>query len=244
MSANNRKIRLHVAGLLAPGQPVSLRPEQVHYLHAVLRMQAGDMVHVFNGSDGEWRAELTALDRRGGRAECRDMTQPQGAPPDLWLCFSPLKRQRTDFLVEKAVEMGVAQLMPLQMARTNAERIKPEKQALHAMEAAEQCGATWVPPLLPLQGLGAFLDAFPDDRVLICADERGSAPPLPQALPAKAARAAILIGPEGGFSEAEFDRLGAMKQVVRAGLGPRVLRAETAAVAALALWQSARGDWR
>ena len=170
-----------------------------------------------------------------------------GCPPDLWLLFAPIKKARTDFIVEKAAELGAARILPVQTDFTNAERIRRDRLQAHAVEAAEQCGGTFVPPVEDLQPLGKLLDAWPEDRSLIFCDETltNSASSLsknasgPGAEPPKAA---ILIGPEGGFSKGERRRLRTMATSI--SLGPRILRADTAAVAAMTLWQSTMGDWQ
>ena len=170
------------------------------------------------------------------------MQAPQVSPPDLWLVFAPLKKARLDMLVEKAVELGVARLLPVLTDRTNAERLRPDKMAAHVIEAAEQCGATHVPALAEPVKLAGLLDRWDTGRALVWCDEglarAGGGGPLPPA------PAAILIGPEGGFSPPERTRLAALPFAHPVRLGPRILRAETAALAALVLWQQAQGDWQ
>ena len=218
-----------------------LLPEQAHYLFGVMRQVVGDAVALFNGRDGEWRARVAAVTKRGGLLACEELTAPQSDPPDLWLVFAPIKKARTDFIVEKAVELGAARILPVQTDHTNAERIRQDRLQAHAVEAAEQCGATAVPEVAALQPLSKLLDGWDPARRLIWADEgavgRGAG------LPATPAPAAILIGPEGGFSPAERARLTGLPFVTPVALGPRILRADTAAVAALTLWQAASGDW-
>ena len=236
------KTRLYVDQPLAEGNHVSLTREQAHYLFGVMRMTVGGAIALFNGRDGEWRAEIIEAGKRGGTLECSAHRKALHLPPDLWLCFAPIKKTRTDFIVEKSVEMGAAKLCPVQTEFTNSERIKQERLQAHALEAAEQCGATYVPEVSALQKLGALLDRWPAERQLMFCDETelGAATSL-----ATATRGpwAILIGPEGGFSPTERKRLHAMKQAHVVSLGPRILRADTAAVAALTLWQTALGDW-
>ena len=226
-----------------------LTEPQAHYLFGVMRLAAGAVVSLFNGTDGEWRARVLRAAKRGGDLTCEAQTAPQIDPPDLWLMFAPLKKARTDFIVEKAVELGAARIMPVQTEFTSSDRIRPDKQQLHAIEAAEQCGATFVPPVAELAPLARLLSAWDPRRRILWADE-SLAGPGAATLSALAAQAqgpgpwAILIGPEGGFSPAEVARLRAAPFVVPVSLGPRILRAETAALAALVLWQSALGDWR
>lgn len=239
------KIRLFVEGDLGPGAEVALTPDQAHYLFTVMRAGRGAHVAVFNGRDGEWLAEVTHAARRAGTLACRAPGQPQRVPPDLWLVFAPIKKARTDFIVEKATEMGCARIQPVFTRLTNAERLRPERLRAHAVEAAEQCGETYVPEIAEPLRLGPLLDVWDPARRLMFCDESREACPAAEAL-AEAGPGpwAILIGPEGGFAPEEAARLRAMPHVLPVTLGPRVLRADTAAVAAVALWQSTLGDWR
>lgn len=207
-----------------------------------MRLTAGDSLFVFNGIDGEFRARVAKADRRGGVLEAVEQTAALRLPPDLWLVFAPLKKARTDYIVEKAAELGVARILPVQTRLTNAERIRQDRLQAHAVEAAEQCGGTFVPVVEDLQSFQGLLDRWPTGRRLLWADETlaGVARPLP---PRDGMPTAIVIGPEGGFSEDEQARLRALPHVWPMSLGPRILRADTAAVAALALWQAACGDW-
>ncbi|RYH07289.1 16S rRNA (uracil(1498)-N(3))-methyltransferase [Tropicimonas sp. IMCC6043] len=239
------KVRLFVEQSLAPGQSVLLSREQAHYLFGVMRLGAGEEVLVFDGRSGEYRAEVAEAGKRGGVLLCREQTRPLQTPPDLWLLFAPIKKARTDFIVEKATEMGAARICPVQTAFTNAERIRRDRLQAHAVEAAEQCGGTFVPEVAELQRLDRLLDGWPADRRLMFCDEAlsGAGATLAQAAGDAPGPWAILIGPEGGFSDSERTRLRDMERAVAVSLGPRILRADTAAVAALALWQSALGDW-
>ena len=236
------KVRLFVDQPLGPGQSVVLTREQAHYLFGVMRLGLGDAVAVFNGHDGEFRAEVAEAGKRGGELVCSDQTLTQSNPPDLWLIFAPIKKARTDFIVEKAVEMGAARIMPVQTAFTNSERIRQDRLQAHAVEAAEQCRATFVPEVAELQKLDRVLSNWLPDRHLMFCDEAraGEVADLPN-LPGPWA---ILIGPEGGFSESERSRLSGMDTAHPVALGPRVLRADTAAVAALTVWQQTLGDWK
>jgi 16S rRNA (uracil1498-N3)-methyltransferase len=235
-------IRLHVDHPLAAGQAVPLSMDQAHYLTGVMRLAVGAEVLLFNGRDGEWRASLTTAGKRGAIATCEAMTRPLVLPPDLWLLFAPIKKARTDFIVEKAVELGVARILPVQTRHTNSERIRQDRLQAHAVEAAEQCGATYVPEVADLQPLDRVLRDWPDGRRLYWCDE--TAIGQPATFSATTGPAAILIGPEGGFSTEEAARLRARPGVTPLSLGPRILRADTAAVAAITLWQAACGDWR
>ncbi len=236
------KIRLYVDQPLAAGQPVAVDADQANYLFNVMRLAPGAAVALFNGRDGEWRAVVEQAGKRAGILRCDQQTAPLRLPPDLWLIFAPIKKARTDFIVEKAVELGAARVIPVQTRHTNSERIRQDRLQAHAREAAEQCGATFVPEVADLHHLDKLLAAWPKDRKLLWCDEAmaGEAPALTGA---RGQPWAILIGPEGGFSAEEQKRLRALPQVVPLALGPRILRADTAAVAALTLWQAALGDW-
>ncbi|OJY32210.1 MULTISPECIES: 16S rRNA (uracil(1498)-N(3))-methyltransferase [Gemmobacter] len=237
------KIRLYVDHPLAGGQSVPLTEDQARYLFAVMRLQPGALVLLFNGRDGEWLAEVAEAGKRGGRLVCQSQTRRLQAPPDLWLVFAPVKKARTDFIVEKAVELGVARILPVQTHFTNSERLRADRQQAHAVEAAEQCGATFVPEVAELQPLDRLLAGWPAGRRILWCNEAKAG--VATALAGQPAGPwAILIGPEGGFSDRERAKLAALPQVVEASLGPRILRAETAALAALTLWQSALGDWK
>jgi 16S rRNA (uracil1498-N3)-methyltransferase len=236
------KIRLHVDHPLGNGQAVPLSEGQAHYLTGVMRQAVGDPVLLFNGRDGEWLASLAAVGKRGAIATCERRTKPLVLPPDLWLLFAPIKKARTDFIVEKAVELGVRRILPVQTKHTNSERIRQDRLQAHALEAAEQCGATFVPEVADLVPLDRVLTGWPEERRLYWCDEAAAGQPA--TLPALDDPAAILIGPEGGFSTEEAQRLRARPGVTPLSLGPRILRADTAAVAAITLWQAASGDWR
>lgn len=237
------KIRLYVDQPLAEGNRIELAREQAHYLFGVMRQSLGASVALFNGQDGEWSATVVQAGKRAGVLECVQQSAPQQNPPDLWLMFAPIKKARTDFIVEKAVEMGAAKLIPVQTEFTNSERVRQDRLQAHAVEAAEQCGATFVPEVTGLQKLGDVLGAWPKDRRLLYCDEAAAGGS--SALEGEGSGAwAILIGPEGGFSEKERKGLLAFEQTRRIALGPRILRADTAAVAALTLWQANLGDWQ
>lgn len=236
------KVRLYVDQPLGAGQAVALGAEAANYLFNVMRLGKGAAVALFNGRDGEWRAEVAEAGKRQGIALCQTQTAPQVMPPDLWLMFVPVKKERTAFIVEKAVELGVARLQPVATRHMNSERWRVDKQTAHAIEAAEQCGATFVPTVEELQPLDRILAQWPAGRALFWADETLAAAKAAQ-ITIVAGPAAILIGPEGGFSEDEKTRLRALPFVRPLSLGPRILRAETAALAAMVLWQSAVGDW-
>ncbi|MXY35148.1 MAG: 16S rRNA (uracil(1498)-N(3))-methyltransferase [Boseongicola sp. SB0664_bin_43] len=236
------KVRTYVEHALGEGQSIALTRDQARYLFSVMRLAVGDLVAVFNGRDGEWEAEVVNAGKRGGTLKCRVQSAAQRNSPDLWLLFAPIKKARTDFIVEKAAEMGAARIMPVRTEFTAAERIRRGRLQAHAIEAAKQCGGTSVARVEEMSALTRVLEAWPDDRKLMFCDEalagKGAA------LPGASGPWAILIGPEGGFSGAERRMIGAMPQAVPVSLGPRVLRADTAAVAAMTLWQSTLGDWK
>jgi len=236
------KVRLFVEHPLGAGQPVPLTREQAHYLFSVMRMATGGEILLFNGRDGEWRADITEAGKKAGTAVCDTQTRAQTLPPDLWLLFAPIKKARTDFIVEKAVELGVRRILPVQTRFTNSERIRQDRLQAHALEAAEQCGALFVPEVAELVRLDRLLADWPEERGLLFCDE-AEAGSRAAALAGAPAPAAVLIGPEGGFSDDERTRLGGMSQTRVIALGPRILRADTAAVAALTLWQTQSGDW-
>ncbi|SFR14876.1 16S rRNA (uracil(1498)-N(3))-methyltransferase [Poseidonocella sedimentorum] len=237
------KVRLYVSQDLAAGQTLALGADQARYLVAVMRLGVGARIALFNGRDGEWLAELTEAGKRGAAARCVAQTAPLAMPPDLWLLFAPIKKARTDFIVEKAAEMGARRIVPVQTDYTNSERIRQDRLQAHAVEAAEQCGGTFVPEVTGLEKLVRLLDDWPEGRKLMFCDETrvGEAVGLADAAPGPWA---ILIGPEGGFSPPERARLEAAPFAHVVSLGPRILRADTAAVAAMTLWQMALGDWR
>ena len=242
------KVRLYVDQGLAAGQAVALNANQANYLFNVMRLARGAVLLLFNGRDGEWRASVAEAGKRGGMLICDAQTAALRLPPDLWLIFAPIKKARTDFIVEKAVELGAARIMPVQTRHTNSERIRQDRLQAHAVEAAEQCGATFVPEVADLIPLERLLTDFPADRKLLWCDEAMAGQPADKlggiAHPTRPSGPwAILIGPEGGFSHDEQTRLRSLPQVVPLWLGPHILRADTAAVAALTLWQATLGDW-
>ncbi|MFH5772954.1 16S rRNA (uracil(1498)-N(3))-methyltransferase [Paracoccus broussonetiae] len=236
------KIRLFIDHPLTLGQGIALGSDQAHYLSSVMRQGVGDEVLLFNGRDGEWLARIERLAKRNGDLVAVRQTAPQMDPPDLWLVFAPIKKARTDFIVEKAAEMGASRILPVQTEHTNSERIRQDRLQAHAVEAAEQCGGTFVPEVTDLLALSRLLDGWDATRRILWADEALVGPAATLA-GLKRGPWAILIGPEGGWSESERARLSAMDCVTRISLGPRILRADTAAVASLALWQAELGDW-
>lgn len=221
---------------------VPLDRDQAHYLFSVMRLPVGTVLSLINSRDGEWDAEVVETGKRGGVLQCQAQTKLMQMPPDLWLLFAPIRKERTAFIVEKATELGVSKIVPIQTEYTqSANRLRRDKVQAHVIEAAEQCGGTFVPEVADLQKLGALLDGWESTRKLLFCDEAlvGPADTFAQLDPGPWA---IVIGPEGGFSPAERARLQGMATSV--SLGPRILRADTAVVAAITLWQAALGDWR
>ena len=236
------KIRLFVDHVLQNGQSIPLTRDQTHYLFGVMRLLQGDHIALFNGYNGEWRAIIEQAQKKKGQLLCLEQTEVQMNPPDLWLIFAPVKKARTDFIVEKAVELGAAKILPVQTEFTNSERIRQDRLQAHATEAAEQCGSTFVPEVCKLVRLYQLLADWPQERQLLFCDETKTGQSTTLAT-RQGDKWAILIGPEGGFSQNEREYIANMKNSHSISLGPRILRADTAAVAALTLWQSRLGDW-
>jgi 16S rRNA (uracil1498-N3)-methyltransferase len=246
-----RSPRLFVEASLAQGETVTLEAAQANYLATVLRLKAGAGVLVFNGRDGEWRAELAAPAKKKAALSLVERTREQTPAGDLHYLFSPLKHARLDYMVQKAVEMGVSRLAPIMMRHTQAERVNLDRMRANAIEAAEQCGVLNIPNVAEPVKFDSLARGWKAERLLVFCDEEadvkdpvaalasarggGIAGPLP---------VSVLIGPEGGFAEAERNALLKLPNVVRLALGPRILRADTAAVAALSLVQAVLGDWR
>jgi 16S rRNA (uracil1498-N3)-methyltransferase len=241
-----RKIRLFVEGDLGAGARIVPSDEQSHYLLRVMRAKTGDRLRLFNGRDGEWRARTADVTRRACTLVCEAQVQPQGDVPDLWLAFAPIKRTPADYVTQKATELGVTRLQPVITHRTVARRVNTDRVRANAIEAAEQSGRLSVPTIAAPLALDALLTTWPSDRRLIFCDEAGDAPPILEAFTKDRGRgpAGILTGPEGGFDAAERKLIRAHPCVVPVTLGPRIMRADTAALAALAVWQAACGDWR
>jgi 16S rRNA (uracil1498-N3)-methyltransferase len=237
--------RLFVTAKLEPGATVALGKDQAHYLRNVLRLKQGDNLLVFNGRDGEWWAELGAAGKKEAQVRLDHQTRPQEDGPDLHYLFAPLKRARLDYMVQKATELGASALRPVITRHTVAERVKSERLIANAIEAAEQCGILRVPEIMEPEKLSKLLDRWDEGRRLIFADEQAPhVSPLEALATLAPGPLAVLIGPEGGFEREERAALLAKPFVLPISLGPRVMRADTAAVAALALVNAALGDWR
>jgi 16S rRNA (uracil1498-N3)-methyltransferase len=246
-----RSPRLFVEAPLAPGAVVTLGAPQANYLVNVLRLKAGDTVLLFNGRDGEWRAELSAPRKKAVALTVGERSRAQTAAGDLDYLFSPLKHARLDYMVQKAVEMGVSRLQPVIMRHTQAERVNLARMRANAIEAAEQCGVLSIPEIAEPRKLDALVRAWKADRLLVFCDEEAEVrDPVAALSSARSGGIAgrlpvsVLIGPEGGFADNERAALLKLPNVVRLALGPRILRADTAAIAALALVQTVLGDWR
>jgi 16S rRNA (uracil1498-N3)-methyltransferase len=236
-------IRLYVTDDLTAGQAIVLPEGQAHYLRHVMRLAGGDQVLAFNGRDGEWRARLEAVGKRGAALALEARTRAQTLGPDLDLVVALVKRARLETIVEKAAELGARRVRLAITERTNAERTNAQRLSAIAAEAAEQTGRLDAPQVVPPEKLDRLLADWPADRPLMFCDEAGEAPPALEALAGQSGGPwAILIGPEGGFSPAERARIRGLPQAVPVSLGPRILRADTAAISALTLWQAALGD--
>lgn len=240
------RARLFIEGDLASGASVECGRDQAHYLCHVLRLDPGAGVALFNGRDGEWLAHIDRIGKKSADLMVGRRLRPQAPEPDLWLVFAPVKRAPLDFLVRKATELGVSALLPAMTRRSVVERVRRERMEANAIEAAEQCERLTVPRVDHARPLSRILDDWPAARhILLCA-EAGDATPINDLLQQadRGAPWAILIGPEGGFDQTELDVLNKLPNVDAVGLGPRILRADTAALAALACWQAVLGDWR
>jgi len=237
------KVRLYVTAPLGGDATVTPDEGQAHYLLHVMRAKAGDRVCLFNGRDGEWLAELAEVKKRAVTLRCLKQTAAQAGVPDLWLAFAPIKKTPSDYLVQKAVELGVRALLPVFTRRTIVTRINRERMTANAVEAAEQSARLDVPAVRDGVSLDRLLADWPKERRLYFCDEGGDAVPLADAARGHTGPAAILTGPEGGFDPAERAALRERAFVTPVTLGPRILRADTAALAALAIWQSVAGDW-
>jgi len=239
------RVRLFVADTLSQGVSFLLSPPQFHYLLRVMRAGIGDAVGVFNGRDGEWRARIARITRRDCELVCEVRTVPQNTVPDLWLVFAPIKRTPADYVTQKATELGVRELHPVFTRRTISRRVNTERMRANAVEAAEQSGRLSVPEIHEPVDLVKLLGAWPKKRRLVFCDEGGDALPIAEALAREPQHEswAILTGPEGGFDEDERALIRKTAFALPVSLGPRIMRADTAALAALSVWQAIKGDW-
>jgi 16S rRNA (uracil1498-N3)-methyltransferase len=239
-------IRLFIDADLAAGAAVALGADHAHYLRNVMRVKTGERILLFNGRDGEWQAALGDLGKKGGVASVLAQNREQNDSPDLWLLFAPIKRARIDFTAQKASELGVSALWPVMTDYTNVSRVNTDRLRANAVEAAEQCARLDVPDVFDPASLRDVLGSWPVDRKILLCDESRTNTSMVDTLAGQSADMpwAVLVGPEGGFSPEELDLLHSRDHVVSVGLGDRLLRADTAAVAALACWQAILGDWR
>jgi 16S rRNA (uracil1498-N3)-methyltransferase len=235
--------RLFVETVLSDGLELPVAGSQAHYLISVMRMKVGAPVKLFDNATGEWLAEVAMIGKRDLILRVTGHLRPREEAPDIWLLAAPIKKARIDLVAEKACELGVARYQPVLTRRTVIERLNLERLRSHMVEAAEQCGRTSLPELAEAVKLPALLKSWPSDRTLFFADESGGVPFAGVAGSYKGP-AAILIGPEGGFADEERAMIRALPQAVPISLGPRILRAETAAIAALSIWMGSAGDWR
>ena len=239
--------RLFIDAPFRAGARIALDRGQANYLLNVLRLRAGESVLVFNGKDGEWRAEVAVEGRKAADLACVERTREQTTAPDLIYAFAPLKHARLDYMVQKAVEMGAGVLQPVLTQRTQSSRVNLERMRSNTVEAAEQCGIISLPAVREEVDLGVFLKTLEKDRLLVFCDEDAPVFNPIDALAKlgnKGAKLAVVVGPEGGFTNQERALVAAHETCVRVSLGPRILRADTAAVAALAIVQAVLGDWR
>ena len=240
-------IRLYVGAPLAAGGTVPLSAEQSHYLNHVMRASAGAAVKLFNGRDGEWLATVESLGKKGGVVTVGAQSRRQRPEPDLWLCFAPIKKARIDFVAQKASEMGVSALQPVMTRYTQVARVNAARLRANAVEAAEQCARLTVPAVFPPRKLDDLIGDWPADRQILLLDETQTGLPIVDTLRRRGDTRgrpwAVFVGPEGGYAPEELDLLRRFPNVTPVGLGGRLLRADTAAIAALACWQAVLGDW-
>ncbi len=237
-------IRLFINAPLSGNAEITLNKMQSRHLARVMRLDAGDSVLLFNGRHGEWRATLKTAHKAACILACVSQTRSQAGSPDIWLLFAPVKKTGTDFIIGKATELGVAELRPVLTERTQSQRVNTDRLALLTREAAEQCGRMDVPVVRDARRLTDLVSDWPGGRRLFVLAERANAPGLAGSLAGASEPAALLIGPEGGFSVSELDALGKLPFVTLVSAGPRIMRAETAAVAGLSVWQALVGDWK
>jgi 16S rRNA (uracil1498-N3)-methyltransferase len=236
--------RLHVEGSLADGTDLALGPEQSHYLAHVLRLTGGDAVRLFNNEHGEVLAYMTTVGKKSVSLRCERQVHAVQPPPDIDYVFAPLKHQRLDYLVQKATELGARRLQPMITARTIAERVNLDRMRANVIEAAEQCNLVFVPEVLEPKTFANLMKSWDLKRAIIFCDETSKSADPRAALSKLVPPAAVFVGPEGGFTEDERNQLKSMPNVAAISLGPRIMRADTAAVAALALVQATIGDWQ
>ena len=235
--------RLHVNSSLENGREITLAAEQSHYLANVLRMTPGDTLRVFNNENGEVLAYITAIAKKAVSLRCERQMIAVSPPPDIDYVFAPLKHQRLDYLVQKATELGARRLQPMITARTIADRVNLNRMKANVVEAAEQCNLVYVPDVLEPQSFAALMKTWDQKRCIIFCDETANLENPIAVLSKQQLPAAVFVGPEGGFTEEERTLLKSMPKVAAISLGPRIMRADTAAVAAMSIVQATLGDW-
>lgn len=237
-------IRIFVRNQLSNGKFIELSKEQAHYLCNVMRQKQGDEIEVFNGIDGEYKAKIAQISKKSCELELLEHTKLQKNSPDIWLCFAPVKNAPINNMIQKATELGAGKLVPVITERTIVSRVNTDRLQANAIEAAEQSRRLDVPEIAEPIKFKQLLESWPDDRKLILCDESGGGKPFLDAVKGiKNEKFAIIIGPEGGFSQTEFEIMRSKPYIISVGMGPRILRADTAALAALTCYMSILGDW-
>ena len=240
----NISIRLFCEVSLRVGEKINLESEQTHYLKNVMRCKTNEKIIVFDNDTGEYVAEIINIHKRSIDIEILEKTKPRYIPGDVWLIFCPLKKTRTDFLIEKSTELGLRKFLPTHSDKTQTKIVSLNRSRKNIVEAVEQCGGTFIPEILPISSLARVIEELPEDRILIFCDESLESRNINDCLLLeKPEKVAILVGPEGGFSDSERKLLRTKKNILPVSLGNRILRAETAAVAALTMWHGMVGDW-
>jgi len=237
-------IRLYLPIQLSSDRIVELPKEQAHYLANVMRKKTGDEIAVFNGKDGQWQAHIADISKRNCSLTIAGQTKKQKPEPDLWLCFAPVKNAPLAFIAQKATELGIAKLIPVITGHTITSKVNTDRLRANVIEASEQCERLTIPQVEEPIKLEHLLSKWDSSRKLILCDESGGGKPYKTALAdEKEQKHAILIGPEGGFAQSEFENLRKQPYIIPVGMGPRILRADTAALAAITCYMSLLGDW-
>ena len=240
----NISIRLFCEVTLGVGKKIILEHEQTHYLKNVMRCKVNDRIIIFDSTTGEYAAEIVTIHKRFINIEILEKTKPICVPGDIWLIFCPLKKTRTDFLIEKTTELGLRKFLPTLSDKTQTKTVSMNRCKKNIVEAVEQCGGTFIPEILPVNPLAKIIQTLPKDRILVFCDESLESRNINDCLlKEKPEKVALLVGPEGGFSDSERNLLRTKKNVLPVSLGNRILRAETAAVVALTMWHGLVGDW-
>ena len=240
----NISIRLFCEDTLGVGKKINLEKDQTHYLKNVMRCKINDKVYVFDNTTGEYLAEIINIHKRFVNIEILEKTKPRYVPGDVWLIFCPLKKTRTDFLIEKSTELGLRKFLPTLSDKTQTKKLSVDRFKKNIVEAVEQCGGTFIPEISPVSSLVKVIEELPEDRMIIFCDESLESRNInDNLLSANSEKVALLVGPEGGFSDSERNLIRTKKNVLPVSLGNRILRAETAAVVALTMWHGLVGDW-